>query len=67
MAVAAGSGAEPWPDAALLAAAALEHAEAGSRASATRGLGGATPLAVAEALGDQQQTNAESNTVYVQE
>lgn len=53
MAVAAAGVSQGWPDAALLAAAALDHAEAGKRASAARGAGGATPLAVAEALGDQ--------------
>jgi NAD(P)H-hydrate epimerase len=53
MAVAAARGSQGWPDAALLAAAALDHAEAGYRASAARGPGGATPLAVAEALGGQ--------------
>jgi NAD(P)H-hydrate epimerase len=52
MAAAAGGG-QAWPDAALLAAAALEHAEAGRRASSVRGPGGATPLAVADALGGQ--------------
>jgi len=57
MAVAAAGDGQTWPDAALLAAAALDHAQAGMRASAARGPGGATPLAVAEALGDQA-TNA---------
>jgi NAD(P)H-hydrate epimerase len=37
-------------DGALLAAAVLEHALAGERAAAQRGAGGATPLAVANAL-----------------
>ncbi len=43
-------------DAALLAAAALEHARAGQVASRLRGAGGATPLAVAETLGQTSQS-----------
>jgi NAD(P)H-hydrate epimerase len=51
MAMAAASGGGGSLDGALLAAAALDHAEAGLRAWATHGAGGTTPLAVASALG----------------
>ncbi|MFM7312975.1 MAG: NAD(P)H-hydrate dehydratase, partial [Cyanobium sp.] len=46
----AGEGMDRQADAALLAAVALEHAWAGSRAVATRGRGGATPQAIAREL-----------------
>ena len=47
-----------WPDGALLAAVALEHAQAGLHCRSSAGAGGVTPMAVAAALGHLQDKNA---------
>jgi hypothetical protein len=51
MAMAASAGEGQPLDGALLAAAALDHCQAGLTTQAAHGAGGTTPLAVAESLG----------------